>query len=136
MIRQVIRFNTFETNSSSTHSMCIVPDKDWEAWRNGDLYFMRWTYGEENKKLLEENNNSRMFTKEFLISKDKDFVMPQESEFDDCDDYDDAMQSWLDDSDFINIVGWDNIDLEENHEEYTTESGEKIHILCKFGYDY
>ena len=31
-----IRFGTFETNSSSTHSLIICTDAEYEAWRCGD----------------------------------------------------------------------------------------------------
>lgn len=138
MIRQTIRNSTFETNSSSTHCMCIIPDKYWSDWENNKLYFMRYTYGDENKKLLEENNGSRLFTEEFLKAKDVLKEAPKEEDFEDPDEFEEAYEEWHydnEDGDFITCDGWDNIELEGDHEEYTTESGEILHILCKYGYD-
>ena len=34
-----IRVNTFETNSSSVHTMCICTNDEYEKWINGELYF-------------------------------------------------------------------------------------------------
>lgn len=128
MIRQTIRSNTFETNSSSTHCMCIIPEKYWEAWDKNELYYLRWVYG-DNKKLVEENNGSRLFTKQFLI--DKGVIDPdKEIEEDDDDWYEDEELE-----DFVNSDGWDAIELEGDCEEYTTESGDKLRILCKYGFD-
>lgn len=138
MLRQTVRNNTFETNSSSTHSMCIIPDRLWADWKNNKLYYMRWTYGDENKKLLEENNGSRLFTEEFLKAKGRIKDAPKEEDFEDYDEFEEAFEQWeydCEDEDFVNFDGWDNIDLEGDHEEYITEAGEKLHIMCKYGYD-
>jgi len=137
MLRQTIRSNTFETNSSSTHCMCIIPDKQWGDWEHNKLYYMRWAYGDENKKLIEENNGSRLFTEEFLRAHGLITDEPKEEDFDDVDEFEEAYEEWEEDNleDFVNCDGWDNIELEGDHEEYTTESGEILHILCKYGYD-
>ena len=92
MIRQTIRSNTFETNSSSTHSMCIIPDSKWREWEDNKLYFMRWTYGDENKKLLEENKGSRLFTEEFLKSKGVLKEAPKEEDYEDYDEFEEEQQ--------------------------------------------
>jgi len=36
-----IRVGVFETNSSSTHSLTIVPEEDYEKWVAGELLFDR-----------------------------------------------------------------------------------------------
>ena len=33
-----IRQGVFETNSSSTHSITIAPESDFNKWKNGDVY--------------------------------------------------------------------------------------------------
>lgn len=38
-MKRAIRRGVFETNSSSTHSICIVPAEDFEAWLRGELMF-------------------------------------------------------------------------------------------------
>lgn len=128
MLRQTVRNNTFETNSSSTHSMCIIPDRLWKAWENNELYYLRWVYG-DNKALVEKNNGSRLFTKEFLIENGIIEDKSSDDEDDDEDYEDDELE------DFVNADDWEDIELEGDHEEYITESGEKLHIMCKYGYD-
>jgi len=34
-----IRRGVFETNSSSTHSITILSQKDYDKWRNEDLFY-------------------------------------------------------------------------------------------------
>jgi hypothetical protein len=41
MLRK-IRRGIFETNSSSVHSISIVAKEDFEAWKNGKLYFDKY----------------------------------------------------------------------------------------------
>ena len=38
-----IRRSIFETNSSSVHSISIVAKEDFEAWKNGEMIFDRWS---------------------------------------------------------------------------------------------
>ena len=38
-----IRRNVFETNSSSTHSLCICSEKEYNDWIDGKLLFNVWT---------------------------------------------------------------------------------------------
>jgi len=37
-----IRKNVFETNSSSVHSLCICTEKEFDAWKKGELYYNYW----------------------------------------------------------------------------------------------
>lgn len=41
-MKQLIRFNTFETNSSSIHTLSIVNKDDFEKFKSGDLYYYRY----------------------------------------------------------------------------------------------
>lgn len=47
-MKQLIRFNTFETNSSSIHTLSIVNKDDFEKFKSGELYYYR--YGEFIKR--------------------------------------------------------------------------------------
>ena len=38
-MRKIIRFNTFETNSSSTHSLIIISEEEFEKFKKGETYF-------------------------------------------------------------------------------------------------
>jgi len=37
-----IRIGTFETNSSSTHSITMCKESDFNKWKNGEMYWDRW----------------------------------------------------------------------------------------------
>lgn len=51
---RVIRRNTFETNSSSTHSLTMCTHDEYEKWKNGELVFDRWN----DKLVLPQNKDS------------------------------------------------------------------------------
>lgn len=38
-----IRRNVFETNSSSTHSLCICTQEEYDKWKNKEAIFNRWS---------------------------------------------------------------------------------------------
>ena len=135
-MNQVVRNKTFETNSSTSHNMVIIPDEYYEDWNNNKLWYMRYTWGDENKKLLEENNGSRLFTEEFLKSHGVFTDEPDIDDYESEDEYEEAYNDWESlMEDFMNSDKWDNQDLEGDEEVYTTKSGDKIHILCAYGYE-
>lgn len=41
-MKRQIRLGVFETNSSSCHTLCIVPKKEYERWKDGKLLYQRW----------------------------------------------------------------------------------------------
>lgn len=136
-MKQTIRLNTFETNSSTTHSMVVIPDEQWEAWESKQLYFLRDDWG-WRKDLLSENNNHEFFTKDFLLTSktilnQEDFPARQEDE--DDEDYEERLEEFFRDNDIVNSDNWAWEELEEDCHEYTTKSGDKVHILCRYGYD-
>ena len=45
-MKQVIRCNAFETNSSSTHTLVICTQEEYDAWERGETLFNRWCYGD------------------------------------------------------------------------------------------
>ena len=55
-----IRHGVFETNSSSTHSITIVPKDEFEKWVDGEVYF--------NDNSWEVKNRNRWLTKEEAIA--------------------------------------------------------------------
>ena len=138
-MKQTIRFNTFETNSSSTHNIVIIPDDQWDKWSSDELFYLKYDSGHYSKKLLELNNNSRYFTKEFLenctLFEEADKI-PLKKDYEYIDVYNQALRKWRYDLDFITFTLWDENELEEDITEYTTPKGEKLRILCKYGFDY
>lgn len=41
-MKRQIRRGVFETNSSSTHSLTMCTESDFEKWMNGELVWSRW----------------------------------------------------------------------------------------------
>lgn len=117
-MKKQIRAGVFETNSSSTHTLSIMPRKDYERWKSEGLYL----------------SGSKIYTKEEVINElrkhDEKFgYKPQdysdEDTFDDARMYDYKMyDEWRDD-------GY----LEIYVKDYTTESGDEIVVFGKYGYD-
>lgn len=120
-----VRRGVFETNSSSTHSITMCNESDYEKWVNGELYLARWGY------------------------KDKDFVTKKEYEFaleefiNECSDKDitedkeELENEFIGDYGFLSFKDWcDNFDYETEVSHFTTPSGDKVVALCYYGNDY
>lgn len=122
-MKQTFRFNTFETNSSTTHAMVIFgSEEENNLWNDGKLY-VDWDgniYTEEEVN-AEFEANKEEFIKKSYYSLDKK-------------DEGDIFQEWLSDSGFYNCdTWWEN--LEQDCTTYTTKSGDTIYIHCAYGYD-
>jgi hypothetical protein len=50
---KVIRYNVFETNSSSTHSLTLVDEEKYGQWKDGKLLFNSW-----NDEFVPADSNS------------------------------------------------------------------------------
>lgn len=133
-MRQTIRQNTFETNSSSTHNMVVIPESKMKAWENNELYYARYVWGKEVKEFVEKNNGRLLYTKQELIDSGIFDDMPKREDFEDEGEFEDAVEEYFDDSDFVTADKWSR-DLEEDEHIYTAESGEKLHIICQYGYE-
>lgn len=62
---RVIRRGVFETNSSSTHSLCIASKEDFKKWKDGELVYDRWNdklVPIEEAKYPEETQTYEEFT--------------------------------------------------------------------------
>ena len=122
-MKQTFRFNTFETNSSTTHAMVIFgSEEENNLWNDGKLY-VDWdsniyTEEEVKAKYAEEREE---FIKKSYYSEDRK-------------DEEDIFQEWLSDSGFYNCdTWWEN--LEQDCTTYITKSGDTIYIHCAYGYD-
>lgn len=119
------RFGVFETNSSSTHTLCIVSDDEYKKLVSGELFIE--DYGEEVytreeaiDKAIERNNRygSRKYGREEVASmEEEDFL------------------AFLKDMDIVQFDDWGSEYLEFFEEKYTTPSGDKIVVFGQYGYD-
>lgn len=124
---RTIRQNTFETNSSSTHSVAIVTEEEYENLINGK-YYLRTTYDFDVINHQERND----IIYERMVQEDWEFPTG-------IYDLDDEISKFLEDYD-------ERYDLPCNYEDYiddssvetcyyTTQSGDKIIAVSIYGYD-
>ena len=121
---KTIRLGTFETNSSSTHSMVICTEEEYEKWANGELYASRYYDGFKTKEEVIEE-----------AKKEYDERFDSEGNFIPDDEYetvDEFLNDWH--TEWYDLDSWAG-DLECDENSYTSPSGDKIRIICRYGYD-
>ena len=122
---KTIRANTFETNSSSTHSMIILTEEEYDKLESGELYL----------------NDDKVITKEeakniFLKHMNEDKYM-----YDDDLSFEENIKNYLDEFEYYpseypqSLETWKEGDeLESDTNIYISPSGDKLKIICKYGY--
>ena len=139
-MRQVRRM-TFETNSSSTHSITICPQETYEKWCDGRLLFGDW-----NKDFLEAEELTSYDYEEakakYESSKGKYYKSWDELSAEDRKDYtteyvliNKKKKSY---DEYLTRNEWlvrHNSGTETFSEYYTTNSGDKIVAFGYYGYD-
>lgn len=158
MIR--VRQNTFETNSSSTHSITMCMESDYMKWKNGELFLTS-----DGKFVTEEGKNSIIRRKTFENKLDIDYgnktityenkVIPYTDWQDRRDKVDalctpenlakiteDDINEYLEACSYdIGVLSyesyWDKTDEYETYkEDFTTPNGEKVVAFVYYGNDY
>lgn len=135
-MKRQVRQGVFETNSSSTHSLTICTEDEYNKWKKGELLFDYWdeefvnsadtSLTDDEKESVKEDYNKRKqkYWKDWedLSEKEKEELYAEELK----EKYSEAMtyDEWLDDS-----------CLETYVHNYTTPNGEKIVAFGRYGYD-
>lgn len=129
-MKRSIRRGVFETNSSSTHSICIVPAEDFEAWKAGKLMYDRCK--EELVPPIPRDPNAMIkveyYDEKLRYWKTKEVPDTLENR-EEYDYYDDD-----DDKDVITYEKWQRIGMEDYVAEKTIK-GVKVVAFGKYGYD-
>ena len=126
-----IRQGVFETNSSSTHSITIASESDFDKWKNGDVYLNEgWWSGSNNP-----NEDKTFLTKDEAIN-----LLEYYGYYKGNENLSDMSDAEINDV-FRNreIYTFENYwsDYLENYEErYTTEHGDVVVAFGQYGYDY
>lgn len=140
-----IRKNVFETNSSSTHSITMCSQDDYDAWMKGDLLLNDGWWGKDNTS---EFKNKKFVTRaeaEDIIRKDPFYNEEKDGNLSKAPDNELAREHY--DYETESYVGFDygfytfenymlNEYLEWFEEEYTTPSGETVVAFGLYGTDY
>lgn len=152
---KTIRHNVFETNSSSTHSLTIVPEEEFEKFKNCDLlldYCAFVSAEDEYKNVMEnlescENNMSddyrATYKTELTFEKFKEVLSDlcygdlsyyhREGAREDIQTHYDAVKAALgEDIVTYRTMGGEEYETFERH--YTTKSGDKIVAFGYYGY--
>ena len=117
-----IRQNTFETNSSSTHSICICTKDQHDKWVKGELYLNNtWKWDDEDELL----KGKKFITKEEAIN----FLKHYNSGYDEDEDLD----YLLSERSIYSYEGWGE-DYEHDSHAFTTPSGDEMVAECYYGY--
>ena len=126
---KTIRANTFETNSSSTHSMIILTEEEEQKLDSGELY-------------LSTKYNTNLITKEeaykiFLKAMESDNYI-QDPEYSLEENIKDYLENCDDRYELpCSLDDWtyeDYLVIDSN--KYTSPSGDKLVIISKYGNDY
>jgi len=121
----------FETNSSTTHSVVVMPKDKFDKWTSGLYYYELDSYYDEkfkNKKPVK----GEIYTEEQVL----EFLSELGYEYND-EDYD-SVSKYVEgiDAGFISEESWfEDEYLETDETYYTTPGGEEIVICCKYGFD-
>lgn len=136
-MKREIRRNVFETNSSSTHSLSICTEQEFEDWKAGKLLFDRWGERFILPYQLSEEEKSKA-AKEYTANKKEYYKDWNELT-------DDQKEKWyssyikrhnLGDENGISYDDFfDNGYLETYARHYVTPSGDKIICFGEYGYD-
>lgn len=128
-MKVIIRRKTFETNSSSTHSLNIVTQQQWDDWKEGK-YLAEW--------------DGDLYLVDDLIEKVKNDFAKHPAWFDEGFDPEnrEACIKYLtkNNGEYYTYEEWGSYDewsdwAEVFDKSYTTPSGDKIHIYGCYGYD-
>lgn len=132
-----IRYGTFESNSSSTHSITLCLQEEFDAWEKGELlldyyndkFINPYTLTEEDKVEAQEeyDNKKQLFWADWdNLSKDAKNKW-YEKYLKEHDLYDEGFYTY---DEFM-----ENEYLETFVESYTSPSGDKIVAFGRYGYD-
>ncbi|KAI4445277.1 hypothetical protein C823_007784 [Eubacterium plexicaudatum ASF492] len=136
-MKRQIRRGVFETNSSSTHSLTMCSEEEFEAWKRGEVLFHE--YGEENfisatklsehdKKMAQEDyeENKDDFQKDWNdLSEDtkQKYYTKYAKENDIIDEDAKTYDQYMHDGDLETFV-----------QRYTSKNGDKIVAFGEYGY--
>lgn len=134
-MKRQIRKGCWETNSSSTCSLVIMPQDDYNKWSDGNYYYydpynynydILHHYLDENYRPLEKQLYSEDQVKEFLLH----------NELVDIEDFNNEdFENLAYEFDFYSLGKFDG-ELETMSKEYKLPDGNVMVAHCAYGYDY
>lgn len=68
-MKTTIRHGTFETNSSSVHSLTMCSESEWKKWERGELLYDDWEEEFVDINNVEDSNGGRYYTMDDFFDK-------------------------------------------------------------------
>ena len=121
---KTVRIGTFETNSSSTHSITMCMESDFLKWKNGEMYWNRWNDELVPKEMVGEK-----------LLKENTGVSKEDS------DFNDKLAEYLNDDDktyytYEEFNDYDYIEYETYVDKYNTPNGDTVVAFGYYGKNY
>lgn len=119
------RFGVFETNSSSSHTLCILPKETYDKVCSGELFISQ--YGDTTYTRDEAIDatigwrhrwSDQKYTREMVEAMDEETLL-----------------EFLKTGGIVKFDDWGSEWLEFFEESYTTSSGDEIVVFGQYGYD-
>ncbi len=133
-----IRNNCFETNSSSTHSLCMCTKSDYELWKNNEIYYDECirtfiTKEEFLSKIREEYSNHIQYYGESI----QEFIQDDNKLFENIDN-----DNILEIMNEYGLYTFSNFEkyikdyyYDKLYNEFTTPGGEEVVSFGYYGHD-
>lgn len=122
---RTIRIGTFETNSSSTHSITMCMESDYEKWKKGEMYWNRW-----NDELVPKEEVEKE-----MAELRKEFITDNPGFDENSEEWQEKFEEYIN-SDKIyytyeEFYSYEYMEYETYKSEFITPNGEKV---ISFGY--
>lgn len=127
---RTVRNNVFETNSSSTHSITMCTESEFEKWKNGEMYWNRW-----NEELVDKS----VVEKEMARWKE-DFIKDNPGYNENDPDWQDKLDDYMNEDKcyytYQEFNSYDYLEYETYETSYKTPNGEVVKAFGYYGNDY
>ncbi len=150
---KTIRQKTFETNSSSTHSITMCMESDYNKWKTGELYYLQDNgsfVGEEERneilkrkviyERMEFNNGSYTYKDKTVDSYEKQDEFYTKENLDEItqEDIEELLEENFDRYEMPCSYDeyYDDLQYETYEDTFTTPSGDKVVSFGYYGQDY
>lgn len=126
-MKRQVRRGVFETNSSSTHSLTMCSESEFNEFEKGNMYIEKW--------------GSELYTKEKLIEKLKQIKdwRTKNLKYSGVDwDNEEEFKKVLEESDYCTCEEyWDTVseEYETFEKSYVSKNGEKVIAFGYYGYN-
>lgn len=124
-----VRYSVFETNSSSTHSLTMCMESEYDAWENGQVY-LNESWSPDSTSIYKDK---KFVTKEEIIDilASSKYAPAEDLTALDSDEFDDCVREY----EFYTFENYENEYLEWYDDRFTTPNGETVVCFGQYGYE-